>query len=195
MPDFRTTFVFLCLYTLYLALGAILFHAIECPEEIREKTLLTAQRERFLELIQDVGESEMDKVLEACTLKYYHPVYDKISGVNELIKRTMQQMEMEKNADNTCDRWSFFNSMLKLTLNSWVLADRVFTLLWLIFGLSFFHMMNSFFITKIIKIIKSMLRENSSDGVKRDVASQARASKLTRRNSAPAIVMCHHDAI
>ena len=188
MSDFRITFVFLCLYTLYLALGAILFHAIECPEEIREKTLLTAQRERFLELIQDVGESEMVKVLEACTLKYYHPVCDKISGVNE------QQMEMEKNADNTCDRWSFFNSMLKLTLNSWVLADRVFTLLWLIFGLSFFHMMNSFFITKIIKS-SDMLRENSSDGVKRDVATQTRASKLTRRNSAPAIVMCHHDAV
>ena len=186
MSDFRTTFVFLCLYTLYLALGAILFHAIECPEEIREKTLLTAQRKRFLELIQDVGESEMDKVLEACTLMYYHPVYDKISGVNELIKRTMQQMEMEKNADNTCDRWSFFNSMF-----------FAFTSITTIFGLSFVHMMISFFITKIIKS-SDMLREKFFRGCQvryRDVASQARASELIQRNSAPAIVMCHHKAI
>ena len=87
--------------------------------------------------------------------------------------------------------------MLKLTLNSWVWAYRVFTLLWLIFGLSFFHMMNSFFITKIIKS-SDMLRENSSDGVMKDTEMwhhEARASKLTRRKSAPAIVMCHHEAI
>ena len=111
MSDFRTTFLFLCLYTLYLALGAILFHAIECPEEIREKTLLTAQRERVLKLIQDVGETEMEKLHEACTLMYYHPVYDKISGVNEMIKRTMEEMKMEENADDTCDGWSLFYSM------------------------------------------------------------------------------------
>ena len=84
--------------------------------------------------------------------------------------------------------------ILKLTLNGWMWAYRVCTLLWLILGLSFFAMMNSFFIN-IIKKQTDLFRGNSSNGVTRDTEmwhNEARATKLTRRNSAPAIVMWHH---
>ena len=113
MSDLRSIFLFLCLYICYLALGALLFHAIECPEEIREKTLLTTQKERFLKLIEDVGEKEMGKLHEACTLMYYHILYNETSGVKGLINKTMQQLKKERNANHmhSCDKWSIFNSM------------------------------------------------------------------------------------
>ena len=108
----KTTFVLVCLYISYLALGTLLFHTIECPEEIREKTQLTAQKERFLKLIKDVGEKEMDLLQEACTSIYYHVVYDKTQGgVKELIKQTEQKFEVEENTDHTCNKWSLFNSL------------------------------------------------------------------------------------
>ena len=111
MSDLRTIFLFLCLYISYLALGALLFHAIECPEEIREKTLLTTRKERFLKLVEDVGEKEMGKLHEACTLMYYHIVYNETSGVKGLINQTMQKLKTEENTDRTCEKWSFFNSI------------------------------------------------------------------------------------
>ena len=111
MSDLRTIFLFLCLYISYLALGALLFHAIECPEEIREKTLLTTQKERFLKLIEDVGEKEIGKLHEACTLMYYHIVYNETSGVTGFINQTIQKLKTEENTDRTCEKWSFFNSM------------------------------------------------------------------------------------
>ena len=88
--------------------------------------------------------------------------------------------------------------MLKVTLNCWVWAYRGFTLLWLMSGLSFFSMMNSFFINKIKKCSNGF-GGNSSNDIMQDTGEmwqlEARARKRTRRNSAPAVVMGHHKAL
>ena len=53
MDTTRSYFVLLLLYASYLFCGGYLFHIIECPDEIRERTLLAAQTERFLKLMEE----------------------------------------------------------------------------------------------------------------------------------------------
>ena len=114
MDTTRSDFVLLLLYASYLFWGGYLFHIIECPDEIRERTLLAAQNERVLELMEE--EKEFENLHEAFTLMYYHDVYNETtSDVTGLIHETLQQLIRERSMDlvreTECVTWSLFNSI------------------------------------------------------------------------------------
>ena len=107
---------FLTFYIFYLLMGGYLFNSIECPEEIKAKSWLAAQKRRFVKLIND---EDMGNLHNACSYMYYYVVYNKTaeSNTTSLVNQTIQQLMMEMNVNSShksqeedCEMWSFFNS-------------------------------------------------------------------------------------
>ena len=110
----RSDFVLLLLYASYLFCGGYLFHILECPDEIRERTLLAAQKERFLELMEE--EKELGGLHKACTLMYYHVVYNETTSdvtglINQAVQQLIREKDMVRGRETECVTWSLFNSI------------------------------------------------------------------------------------
>ena len=100
-----TYLAFLAFYVFYLLIGGYMFYSIECPEEIKVKRRLAAEKKRFMTLIEeDIGDL---------------PVHNETlnSNLTSFINHNIQRLVMETNLNSThevqeenCERWSFFNS-------------------------------------------------------------------------------------
>ena len=107
---------FLAFYIFYLLMGSYLFNSIECPEEIKAKSWLAAQKRRFMKLIM---EEDIGNLHNACSHMYYYVVHNETteSTITSIINQTIQQLMMEINLNSShklqeedCEMWSFFNS-------------------------------------------------------------------------------------
>ena len=104
---------FLAFYMFYLLMGGYMFYSIECPEEIKAKSWLAAQKRRFMKLVM---EEDIGNLHNACSYMYYYVVHNETteSTITSIVNQTVQQLMMEINMNSSqeedCEMWSFFNS-------------------------------------------------------------------------------------